>query len=329
MEINSNYKSSTKIYMKDKSVKLKILIRSKYILNKIFSFLNEKRKLIMIKYDKLFNKFLGITIEQYKKISGRIKIDGINEYGKEYDLESMNLIFKGFYLNGKKNGKGKEYFDDILIFQGEYLNGKRNGMGFEFNEEGKILFEGEYFNGKRWNGIIYKNNYKFTIKEGKGKIKEYNDKGVLIFEGEYLNGERNGKEYCDNGELLIFEGEYLNEKRWNGEIKDYFKFQKNNYRFCRRILFSKSKEEMKKLDKIIYNKVKEYRNIIKFEGEYLNGERNGKGKEYDFDGKIIFEGEYIDGEIEELYEKEFEYLLLFEGKLLNGEKNGKGKEYDI
>ena len=28
-----------------------------------------------------------------------------------------------------------------------------------------------------------------------------------------------------------------------------------------------------------------------FEGEYLNGEKNGKGKEYD-KGKLIFEGEY-------------------------------------
>ena len=37
----------------------------------------------------------------------------------------------------------------------------------------------------------------------------------------------------------------------------------------------------------------------------MNGERNGKGKEYDYwNGKLIFEGEY-----------------------LNGERNGKGKEY--
>ena len=30
-----------------------------------------------------------------------------------------------------------------------------------------------------------------------------------------------------------------------------------------------------------------------FEGEYLNGKRVGKGKEYDYDGKLIFEGEYL------------------------------------
>ena len=33
-----------------------------------------------------------------------------------------------------------------------------------------------------------------------------------------------------------------------------------------------------------------------FEGEYLNGLRwNGKGKEFDYDGKLIFEGEYLNG----------------------------------
>ena len=31
-----------------------------------------------------------------------------------------------------------------------------------------------------------------------------------------------------------------------------------------------------------------------FEGEYLNNERNGKGKEYDEKGHILFEGEYLD-----------------------------------
>ena len=39
-----------------------------------------------------------------------------------------------------------------------------------------------------------------------------------------------------------------------------------------------------------------------FEGDYLNGLKNGKGKEYDKHGKLEFEGEY-----------------------LNGLKNGKGK----
>ena len=66
-----------------KRVDLTILVRSRYILKEIFSFLDERKKLIIIKYNKIYNKLFGITIEQYKKSSGKIKIDGINEYGKE------------------------------------------------------------------------------------------------------------------------------------------------------------------------------------------------------------------------------------------------------
>jgi len=33
---------------------------------------------------------------------------------------------------------------------------------------------------------------------------------------------------------------------------------------------------------------------LEFEGEYLNGEKNGKGIQY-FRGKLDFEGEYLNG----------------------------------
>ena len=40
--------------------------------------------------------------------------------------------------------------------------------------------------------------------------------------------------------------------------------------------------------------------ILIFEGKYINGQRNEKGKEYDRDdGKLIFEGKYLNGEKKE------------------------------
>ena len=61
-----------------------------------------------------------------------------------------------------------------IKFEGEYLNGKRNGKGKEYDDEGKIKFEGEYLNGKEWNGIRYDNNglIEFEVIYGKKKIKE-------------------------------------------------------------------------------------------------------------------------------------------------------------
>ena len=61
----------------------------------------------------------------------------------------------------------------------------------------------------------------------------------------------------------------------------------------------------------------------------MNGERNGKGKEFDyFDGKLEYEGEYLNGERNGIG-KEYDSngKLEYEGQYFNGRRNGEGKEY--
>ena len=123
------------------------------------------------------------------------------EMEKENNLiVNGKLEFEGEYLNGKRNGKGKEYFYiGDLEFEGEYLNGKKHGKGKEYYDNGKLEFEGEYLNG-----------------EINGKVKEYYDNGNLKFEGEYFNGKKwNGKGYNKDG-LMEFE-----IKKGKGYIKEY------------------------------------------------------------------------------------------------------------
>ena len=74
-------------------------------------------------------------------------------------------------MNGKRNGKGKEYgYGGYLKFEGEFLNGyKKEGKGF--NDNGKIVFE----------------------LERNGKVKEYYDNGNLKFDGEYSNEKKKWK----------------------------------------------------------------------------------------------------------------------------------------
>ena len=100
--------------------------------------------------------------------------------------------------------------------------------------------------GKQWNrkGYDSEGNIKFEIKNGKGYIREYNIYGELIFEGEYLNG-----------------------IKWNGKGYD----REGNIQF-----------EIKN-GKGYIKECAEY-GFFHFEGEYSNGRRNGKGKEYYFDG---------------------------------------------
>ena len=383
------------------------MIKSIKILKSIFNHLRNKKKLILLNYNKYLQNKLGFTIDDYKQNSKRIKIGGLNGYGKECSLITYKLIFEGKYLKGKRNGKGIEYFENGRIkFQGEYFNGEKlNGIGYDENgkevmrinngivkelyDNGLVKFEGKYLNGKKWTGIgyTYYGIKIYEIKNGKGYIREYNPDGTLLFKGNYLNGERNGegKEYSQgkllfegnyingirNGEgreyydnlRIKFEGEYVNDKRWNG-IVYYF----NGNKKCE-IKEGKEEEEIENINNTFYNvakstlgiilerlkekqitykrevrmgqesKIKNFineeenkkefnKNAIKFEGEYINGKLNGKGKEYFFE-ELIFEGEYIDGK-KNGFGKDYynNGRIKFEGEYQDGIKNGKGKEYD-
>ena len=90
---------------------------------------------------------------------------------------------------------------------------------------------------------------------------------------------------------------------------------------------SKGKEKVKEYDKV--------NGQLKFEGEYLNAEKSGKGIEYDFVRYygvntlfIVFEGDYLNGK-RNGKGKEYKYRdLIFEGEYRDGKRNGKGKEYN-
>ena len=60
------------------------------------------------------------------------------------------LIYEGEFRDGKRNGQGKEYVNNILIFKGEFKNGKRwNGKCIKEKEEDYLDFEGEISNNKK------------------------------------------------------------------------------------------------------------------------------------------------------------------------------------
>ena len=297
-------------------------IKSKFFYKNIFSYLTNRLKLDIIKYNKKLQKLIDILFINF----GKYIVLEPNSIGKEYYFSNDILIFEGEYLNGKRNGKGKEYNNDgIIIFEGDYLNGVRNGKGKEYDDNGYLIFEGEYLKGRKWNGKGYDihNNIINEIKDGKGYIKNYSIKDIhLEFEGEYLNGEINGKgkEY-DNLGNIIYEGEYLNGKRWNGTIynkKDYKKYIIQN---GKGFINEYNREEKLSYESNYLNGEKNgqvkiyYNNILKFEGEYKNGRKNGMGKEYNLFNKLVFEGKYkYDRKVKgKLYIKG---ILEFEGEFL-------------
>ena len=328
-------------------------IKSTYFIKIIFSYIDDDRLLKFIKYNKSLQHLLKISLYHYKLYSDRYIIFNTKREGKEYDL-SGNLLYEGEFLDGKRNGYGKEYYSDQIVFEGEYLDGNKlkgkgygkdkynkgkiiyeinneNGKGKEYDIEGNLIFEGKYLNGKR-NG--YGREYDFSS---------------LIFEGEYLNGKKHGwgREY--SSKTLIFKGKYFNDVKWNGQgyygYEGKIEYELINGKCSSYVLFykliyegefscgkRKGKGKEYHYDKIIFegeylynNRIrgKEYVNeILEFEGEYFHTKWNGKG--YDESGNVIYELNDGCGKVKE-YKNE---RLIYEGDYLNGKKHGKGKEYD-
>ena len=83
--------------------------------------------------------------------------------------------------------------------------------------------------------------------------------------------------------------------------------------------------------------------ILRFESEFKSGKINGKRKIYNNKGNLIFEGDYLNG-VKHGKGKEYHYIdigfigfaipikfdyiqFIYEGDYSRGKKNGKGKEY--
>ena len=248
---------------------------------------------------------------------------------------------------GERNGNGKEYSKGKIIFEGEYKGNKRwNGKGkickYDKNLERDIIIESKYNEGKQYEKEIhYDKNKKIKLeieysdgkKEGKGK--EYDSKGKIIFIGNYQNGIRNGKGTAYNiNKNKLFEGEYINGKKWNGFEYNYHE----NLKF---------EQEYKNGDKTGKIKMKEYfEDKVIYEGNHLNGKRNGFGIEYNLKGGkfvgLFKNGKKWDGigyneknEVDYSITNGFgvvkEYFndkLIYIGEYANGKRHGKGIELD-
>ena len=70
-------------------------IKSEYFKQKIFSYLFEKIKLDIVKYNKKLQKVIKIGLINYKFWSQKYIIFETKEKGKEYDSYTNELIFEG------------------------------------------------------------------------------------------------------------------------------------------------------------------------------------------------------------------------------------------
>ena len=111
---------------------------------------------------------------------------------------------------------------------------------------------------KERNIITLENWYKKVYINGKGKLYNYFH-GKLIFEGDFLYGYKvTGKGFIKGA--IEYEGEYNYGRKWNGKGCD------KNHNVIYELINGNTNIKEYINDKLIY------------EGGYLNGKKNGKGK---------------------------------------------------
>ena len=83
-------------------------INSMYIIKFLLSFMEDGVKLNLIRYNKSLQNKIDINLMNYKRFARKYLIYDCKKW-KEYDILTNKLIYEGEYLNGKRNGKGKDY----------------------------------------------------------------------------------------------------------------------------------------------------------------------------------------------------------------------------
>ena len=131
-----------------------------------------------------------LEFDRYKDKSFYIEI-------KEKSDSEFRLSYVTSYVNGKKHGIEKKYYESgQLLWEIPFVNGKRHGIWKGYYESGQLLWETPYINGEA-HGI------------GKG----YYESGQLRAEIPFVNGKRHGieKGYYKSGQLR-WEIPYVNGK---------------------------------------------------------------------------------------------------------------------
>lgn len=146
-------------------------------------------------------------------------IDGVLIF--EGTMENLNgMTYRGKIINNKYEGEGEITTPDGSVFKGFFKEGKKVGKGKEVNLEGGFTFEGEFADDHA-NGhgtfdseiIHYEGNYVNGRKEGKGVMRMKEDGSV--YEGEFKEDKLEGE-----GSLTWVDGTYCKGIFKNGILID-------------------------------------------------------------------------------------------------------------
>lgn len=246
----------------------------------------------------LLNTEKYVKGELQKDVPELTKLDMKTEY-----YQGGNIKYYGGFKNGVAEGvhrdyaitgevtNAKIYKDGVLTAEGILDDfGHEQGQWKEYHPNGQIKSKGEYKDGKRINDwVFFYSNGKIEQKgnyDKKGRAQGiwiwYYDDGKILREENYVDDLQEGimVEYGDTGNVIT-KGNYiegLKEGPWIYEIGDYK--ETGEYKLNKR----------QDLWKHFYNN-----GALRFEGNFIDGNPDGKHKYFYPDGKVKEEGRYTMG----------------------------------
>ena len=290
------------------------------ILNQLLIEDPEKR----ISWDNYFNHRFFIIED--KKENNKIEENIINEQNQNGE---KNIIYNngdkyiGDISNNKKEGYGTLFYINGDKYEGAFKNDLKEGHGTYY-----------YNNGEKYIG-----EYKQDLKEGRG-IYYYINSEEEKFIGEYKDDKKNGHGiifYKDNTKFI---GEFKNDEK---EGKGFYFDNDGNK--IKEIIYIKGEETLdinNEQDKLSMHSFesenssnniningktkKEYSSGDMYDGEFVNGLKEGKGI-YNYSNGDLYIGLFSKGEKEGFGVYYYNNGDTYEGIFSHNEKNGKGKYY--
>ena len=195
-------------------------------------------------------------------------------------LEIDGDLFEGYFLNGKKNGRGKYIWANGNVYDGNWVDGKCTGKGritwssgasFDGEWKDNQMSEGKY---SYADGSVYEGSFKNGKYDGYGKrIYKDGDK----YEGRWQSGSRNGKGVYTWADGDVYDGEWKDDKRCG---------------VGRMVMYGKAGPDALNAGEVFIK--------YSYDGEWLDNREHGHGICREGKGTVagmdkVYEGEWVNG----------------------------------
>ena len=195
-------------------------------------------------------------------------------------IEIDGDLFEGYFINGKKNGRGKYIWANGNVYDGNWVDGKCAGKGriswssgasFDGEWKDNQMSEGKY---SYADGSVYEGSFKNGKYDGYGKrIYKDGDK----YEGRWQSGSRNGKGVYTWADGDVYDGEWKDDKRCG---------------VGRMVMYGKAGPDALNAGEIFIK--------YSYDGEWLDNREHGHGICREGKGTVagmdkVYEGEWVNG----------------------------------